>query len=313
MNKSQKNAFTLIELLFVIVVIGIVGGFALEAVRQFYEGIYRTGEYDKRVAEADHILEQVSKYFENAISDSIVNLDQEIGGVVTQDCYDSPAGDLNDYTIAFIAVDIDSLQGVSGEPSWSKYGNSIGFNLFSPDSNYTEVNNIMVSLNPLLPLIGSAIYRKDGEVEGNGMCERYGWANSGNTNNVYAKIINLVSDTTLSLNSTLSYYGGSAVSNAYVLRTAYAFNTDENGTFRLYSNFRPWNGERHNTNGTENILAENVAHFQIKYDNTNTARNSDVGNVITLKICMRGLDSNLSSTDTDANNICRERKVHVRY
>jgi prepilin-type N-terminal cleavage/methylation domain-containing protein len=80
----KRRAFTMIELLFVIVVMGIVGTFAIEMVRQYYEGIYRTKTITDRAAEADHILEQVSKYFENAISASIVNLDENDTSVPTR-------------------------------------------------------------------------------------------------------------------------------------------------------------------------------------------------------------------------------------
>ena len=58
----KRRAFTMIELLFVIVIMGIVGTFAIEMVRQYYEGIYRTKTITERAAEADYILDQSIRY-----------------------------------------------------------------------------------------------------------------------------------------------------------------------------------------------------------------------------------------------------------
>ncbi len=109
--KKMQRGFTLIELLIVIVILGIVGGIALETIQQYYQGIYRTQVYTKRVNEANHILDQVSKYFENAINDSIVNMDQDkADGAFTGECNGIPvAGDASDYTVTFLAVNTDSL------------------------------------------------------------------------------------------------------------------------------------------------------------------------------------------------------------
>jgi hypothetical protein len=104
----------------------------------------------------------------------------------------------------------------------------------------------------------------------------------------------------------------------YLLRSGYAFRVQNNGDFMMYSNFRPWANQRYNTgvNRKENILGQNVAHFYADYDATDFQDNSnlsDRGLVWRLKVCMRGLDANLSDTDVEGQTICRERRVHVRY
>lgn len=306
---NKRKAFTLIELLFVIVIMGIVGGLALEVLRQYYDGIYRTGEYSKRVAQADNILEQVSKYFENGISASIIRLDQNNAPFGTV-CNGVPvAGDENnDYTIAFVAVDNDGLRGfwnaglgrwLSG---WTSDVLSVGNTLISADANYT-------SLNPGNSLLNAAIFRSDGLGEGADECHRFGWENVGNTNDVYRTITNVNSDTNLTLNGMLSISG--QASRAYVMRTAYAFRA-KNGVFNMYTGFEPWNNEQY-SGATARLLADKVTHFTILYDNSNTVMNSNVGNIYTLKICLQGLDENLSDSNLSANQICRERMVHVRY
>jgi prepilin-type N-terminal cleavage/methylation domain-containing protein len=312
-NKG-RNAFTMIELLFVIVIMGIVGGFALEAVRQYYEGIYRTQEYAKRVSQADHILEQLSKYFENGISSSIVNLDRDSA----TGCYGPPVdGNTSyDYTVAFIGVDVDSLHGTGGRPGWSEEVRLIpGTNQISAlDANYTMAGAIINTLYPASPanLSGSAVYDYDSiDVDS---CTRFG-LNGGTSGSAGYHRIAGSTATTLTLNAENNASDGH---RKYLLRTGYAFRVDTNGNFRMYTNFRPWAGERYNTAGNrkENLLGENVAHFYADYDASDFMNNpgvSDRGLVWRLKVCMRGLDANLSTSDTESQGICRERRVHVRY
>ena len=307
--RNNRKAFTMIELLFVIVIMGIVGGLALEAVRQYYDGIYRTGEYTKRVAQADQILEKISKYFENGISASIIRLDAN-NTVFGTDCVGIPVNSdgSTDYTIAFVAVDNDGLRGfwdgIRWRPGWTSDVLSIGNTLISADANYT-------SLNPGNSLLNAAIFRSEGLGEGNNECERFGWENAANTNDVYRRINNVHSDTNLTLSGMLSISG--QASRAYVMRTAYAFRA-RNGVFNMYTGFEPWNGEQYSDNNViPRLLADKVTHFTILYDNANTIMNSNIGNIYTLKICMQGLDENLSDSNLSRNQICRERMVHVRY
>jgi type II secretory pathway pseudopilin PulG len=302
----------MIELLFVIVILGIVGGFALEAIRNYYDGIYRTGEYTKRVAQADHILEQLSKYFENAISVSIVNLDREGDAL---GCYGPPAGnDANDYTVAFVAVDGDALRGLWNGSRWqSGWSEDVlvnDNNITATDASYTVANSIITALGSTL--LDSAVYNSD-SIDVNA-CARFNWDDAGGTTGFHT-----ISDwnvTTLALATTPAHG-----KRKYLLRTGYAFRVKQNGNFTMYSNFRPWKtapAERYNTyaNRKETLLGKKVAHFYADYNATDFADDENVtdrGLVWRLKVCMRGLDANLSDSDDPKNDICRERRVHVRY
>ncbi|ADR32988.1 hypothetical protein Sulku_0321 [Sulfuricurvum kujiense DSM 16994] len=311
--KSKRSAFTMIELLFVIVILGIVGGFALEAVRQYYDGIYRTQQYTQRAAEADQILEQISKYFENGISSSIVNLDR--GGAAAA-CYGPPvSGDNNDYTVAFIGVDEDSIRGIGGRPGWSEE-TVLGANntLTALDANYTAADTIIqaLSLNNGSDLSHSAIYDA-GSVDLD-TCTRFNWNLLGGTGGYHRmdNVANPISSTVIQLNDDNNATDGH---RKYLLRTGYAFRVN-NGNFTMYSNFRPWLGERYTAAQNQNILGQNVAHFYADYNATdfqNDSNVSDRGLVWRLKVCIRGLDSSLNDTDARESQICRERRVHVRY
>ena len=312
MNQKLRQGFTFIELLFVIVVMGIVGGIALEAIRQYYEGIYRTQTYTQRVNEADHILEQLSKYFENAVDLSIVNLDQDEddgnldGGECADPGIEAESG-AHDYTVAFVGVDTDSLHTL-GKPGWSEMVQS-GFNgisLTSNDANFTAANEVIGVIHSGFNLANSAIYNYEGVV---GSCSDFRWDGSAGKH-AYYTITNV--DFLLNTLTTINNAGTSSPKNdrKYLLATGYAFRVLDTGEFRMYTNFRPWKNEIY-TNGTASTLGENVASFYADFNNTNSF--SDRGSVWRLKVCMRGLDSSLSNSDEALQSICRERKVHVRY
>ncbi len=310
----NRKAFTLIELLFVIVIMGIVGVLALDAIRSYYEGIYRTGEYSKRVAQADHILEQIAKYFENGVSASIIRLDENDAPFGSRcDGVPQAGDDNNDYTIAFVAVDDEGMRsgfwdGVRWRPGWTSDVLVNGMNIIAPDANYTAMDNLIpLALNNNSR---AAVFRSDGLAEGLDECRRFGWeVPANNTYEAYSRIMAVNSDTNMTLERALSVSGNS--NRAYVMRTAYAFRAKD-GNFSMYSGFEPWNGEQYNSVPAR-LMADNVTHFTILYDARNTTINSNVGNIYTLKICMEGLEANLSSTTDSMRQICRERMVHVRY
>ena len=307
----KRKAFTMIELLFVIVILGIVGGIALETVRQYYDGVYKTITTTKRVIEADQILDQLTKYFENGISSSIVNLDINPATVA---CYGPPQlNTTTDYTIAFIGVDQDSLRGVSGRPGWSEEAQLIsGTNdLNMSDANLTMANDVITALGSTLS--NSAIY--DAESVDTNACVRFNYAGEGREG--FHRISSVISPTRLALNTENNASNGH---RKYLLRTGYAFRVEDDGRFLMYSGFRPWvttpSYERFSSATKVSLLGQNVAHFYADYDARDFQNNvgvNDRGLVWRLKVCMRGFGNDLADTDENATQICRERRVHVRY
>jgi hypothetical protein len=126
----------------------------------------------------------------------------------------------------------------------------------------------------------------------------------------------MTNNTTLQLNPANTALDGQ---RKYLLSSGYAFGVDNSGEFAMWSNFRPWAGQLY-TAGDKTTLGRNVAHFYVRYDvgnNVNAAGTSnmnDRGLMWILKICMKGLDANLSTENaTEADALCRERSIHVRY
>lgn len=318
--QHRKRAFTMIELLFVIVILGIIGGIALEAIRQYFQGIYRTQVYTQRVNDADHILDQVSKYFENSIDLSIVNLDQDAAdgalvGTCAGDPHEEAEAVAHDYTVGMIGVDVDSLRTV-GKPGWSEHPKTnwfpgqVSIDLNYSDSNLTRANATITALYPTSNLLNSAIYDYRASNGGIGSCSNFNWDNSGGLNS-YFTITNVAGNIVTVINNNVSEDDSNTPLNReYLLRTGYAFRVLNSGEFVMFSNFRPWKGEKYNT-GKRSTLGKNVASFYADFNNTNS--HNDRGSVWRLKVCMQGLNSELNTTNIASQAICRERRVHVRY
>lgn len=302
---SNRNAFTMIELIFVIVIAGIVGAFTLDAIRQYYESIFKNKEYSQRVSDADHILDQLSKYFENAISVSIVNLDINPG---TVHCFGPPQGNAGDFTVAFIGVDTDSQRGTSGGPGWNEDMALLsGTSLSSPDSNFTDVHNMINSVYGT-NITDAALFNANSANVG--ACQRFRME-GGAGGEGYHRINGYTASSLTLNNADLSAMDGK---RKYMLRTGYAFRVDANGDFWMHTNYRPWAGQYY-TAGQQYLLGENVAHFYADYDTSDfdDQNVTDRGLVWRLKVCMRGISNDLNDSNDQGLGICRERRVHVRY
>ena len=309
--RNVRYGFTMIELLFVIVIMGITGGIALETIRQYYDGIYRTKIYTQRVSEADHILDQLTKYFENAIELSIVNMDKDAAdGALVGTCVGDPvpeaAGVASDYTTVFVGVDVDSLK-VAGTPGWSETAKDPfdGTSITSNEANLSAAQALIPLFYPGSTLSNSAIYNHQGALFDT--CTDF-YTNNGDA---YFTITGTLTGNTLPLQDNFAAYTAPIEKDKkYLLRTGYAFRVLTTGDFMMYTNFRPWKGEVYSS-GTQSLLGADVASFYLDFDNSRNY--NERGSILRLKVCMRGLDSDLSDSDVAGQAICRERKVHVRY
>lgn len=315
----NRKAFTMIELLFVIVIMGIVGGLALEAIRQYYEGVYRTQTIAKRVAEADHILDLMAKRFENTIDQSITLFDKDDDTMAGNCISEFPNDDASDYTVVMLSIDRDSqnTQYYSNNTGWSekiRVDDTNSSIVYSNDANYTFADSVIKQKyfnQSGRGLVGSALYNSKGIVD---TCRDFYGADLG----AYFEITDM-----LDSNKKLGIHNYSlkdlhfpdmdvARKSAYVIDTALAFRVMDDGRLLMFSNFRPWKGELYK-NGKQTLLGTDVASIFVSFDKKNTRFNLETGTSWKLKVCMRGLDENLSTTDESAIAICRERSVNVRY
>lgn len=321
----MKRAFTLLELVVVIVVLGIIAMMSFNAIMNIYSNYFQTKTVNELETQTEIALEQISKRLEHrikpsviarktdgaflALNDNRVNLDAkyeilEFIPYAYEIFNDVISLDANDHVIE---------QGgkagrYSGYADLAKSSPATG--LISPGSNFTTgVVETIKDLTCKDDASGCVDFKdKDGGVVAIFSDVYYDVQNSFG----YKGILNLdiakvgVKGGQSGLNGNtleISGFGGKQISEQYHLAyTANAIVPEQsqsqadknNGVFdlNLYYDYRPWMGEKYKQNGEKATLAKNVTRFVF------TEKNG----VIVLKLCMRAKNSEIT--------ICKSKAVY---
>lgn len=308
----MKRAFTLLELVVVIVVLGIIAMMSFNAIMNIYSNYFQTRTVNELETQTEIALEQISKRLEHRIKPSVIARKPSGEFLALNDS----GVNLNaEYEILeFIPYAYEIFNDV---PSDNKAGRYSGYadlaksspatGLISPGSNFTT--GVVETIKDLTCKDDTRndkcvdFTNKDGGVVAIFSDVYYNVQNSFG----YKDISNL-DIAKVGVKSTdgdtleISGFGGKQISEQYHL--AYTANaivpeqsTDPkdaaNGVFdlNLYYNYRPWMGQGYK-NGEKATLAKNVTRFVF------TEKNG----VIVLKLCMRAKNSEIT--------ICKSKAVY---
>ena len=326
----MKRAFTLLELVVVIVVLGIIAMMSFNAIMNIYSNYFQTKTVNELETQTEIALEQISKRLEHrikpsviarktdgaflALNDSGVNLDAkyeilEFIPYAYEIFNDVISLDANDHVIE---------QGgkagrYSGYADLAKSSPATG--LISPGSNFTT--GVVETIKDLTCKDDTRnskcvdFENKDGGVVAifsdvyYNVQSSFGYSNG--TVSVDLDIVKVgVKGGQSGLNGNtleISGFANKQISEQYHLAyTANAIVPEQsadpkdtaNGVFdlNLYYDYRPWMGEKYKPNGEKATLAKNVTRFVF------TEKNG----VIVLKLCMRAKNSEIT--------ICKSKAVY---
>ena len=312
----MKRAFTLLELIIVIVILGIIAMMSFNAMMNIYSNYFQTRTVNELETQTEIALEQISKRLEHRIKPSVIAR-KPSGGFLPLN--DSRVNLNSGYEILeFIPYayeifnDVPSASNKAGRYSGyvdlAKSSPTTG--LISPGSNFsTEVVETIKDLTCKDDASGCVDFKdKDGGVVAIFSDVYYDVQNSFG----YKGILNLdiakvgVKGGQSGLNGDtleISGFDGKQISEQYHLAyTANAIVPEQsadpkdtaNGVFdlNLYYDYRPWMGEKYKQNGEKATLAKNVTRFVF------TEKNG----VIVLKLCMRAKNSEIT--------ICKSKAVY---
>lgn len=323
----MKRAFTLLELIIVIVILGIIAMMSFNAIMNIYSNYFQTRTVNELETQTEISLEQISKRLEHrikpsviarktdgeflALNDNRVNLDAkyEILEFIPY------AYEIFNDVISLDANDNVIEQGgkagrYSGYVDLAKSSPATG--LISPGSNFTT--GVVETIKDLTCKDDTRnskcvdFENKDGGVVAIFYDVYYDVQNSfgykGISNLDIAKVGVKGGQSGLNGNTLeISGFGGKQISEQYHLAyTANAIVPEQsadpkdtaNGVFdlNLYYDYRPWMGEKYKPNGEKATLAKNVTRFVF------TEKNG----VIVLKLCMRAKNSEIT--------ICKSKAVY---
>ena len=312
----MKRAFTLLELVVVIVVLGIIAMMSFNAIMNIYSNYFQTKTVNELETQTEIALEQISKRLEHRIKPSVIARKTDGAFLALNDS----GVNLNaEYEILeFIPYAYEIFNDV---PSGNKAGRYSGYadlaksspatGLISPGSNFsTEVVETIKDLTCREDTNATCVdfTKKDGGVAAIFSDVYYNVQDSfgykGISNLDIAKVGVKGGQSGLNGNTLeISGFDGKQISEQYHLAyTANAIVPEQsadpkdtaNGVFdlNLYYDYRPWMGEKYKQNGEKTTLAKNVTRFVF------TEKNG----VIVLKLCMRAKNSEIT--------ICKSKAVY---
>ena len=316
----MKRAFTLLELVVVIVVLGIIAMMSFNAIMNIYSNYFQTRTVNELETQTEIALEQISKRLEHRIKPSVIARKTDGAFLALNDS----GVNLNaEYEILeFIPYAYEIFNDV---PSGNKAGRYSGYadlaksspatGLISPGSNFTtgvvETIKDLTCRDEIRNATCVDFTKKDGGVAAifsdvyYNVQSSFGYSNG--TVPVSLDIAKVgVKGGQSGLNGDtleISGFDGKQISEQYHLAyTANAIVPEQsadpkdaaNGVFdlNLYYDYRPWMGEKYKPNGEKAILAKNVTRFVF------TEKNG----VIVLKLCMRAKNSEIT--------ICKSKAVY---
>lgn len=314
----MKRAFTLLELVVVIVVLGIIAMMSFNAIMNIYSNYFQTRTVNELETQTEIALEQISKRLEHRIKPSVIARKTDGAFLALNDS----GVNLNaEYEILeFIPYAYEIFNDV---PSGNKAGRYSGYadlaksspatGLISPGSNFTtgvvETIKDLTCRGETRDATCVDFTKKDGGVVAifsdvyYNVQDSFGYKGD-ITNLDIAKVGVKGGQSGLNGNTLeISGFGGKQISEQYHLAyTANAIVPEQsadpkdaaNGVFdlNLYYDYRPWMGEKYKPNGEKAILAKNVTRFVF------TEKNG----VIVLKLCMRAKNSEIT--------ICKSKAVY---
>ena len=315
----MKRAFTLLELIIVIVILGIIAMMSFNAIMNIYSNYFQTRTVNELETQTEIALEQISKRLEHRIKPSVIAR-KPSGGFLPLN--DSRVNLNSGYEILeFIPYAYEIFNDV---PSGNKAGRYSGYadlaksspatGLISPGSNFTtgvvETIKDLTCRDETRDATCVDFTKKDGGVVAifsdvyYNVQSSFGYSNG--TVPVSLDIAKVgVKGGQSGLNGDtleISGFDGKQISEQYHLAyTANAIVPEQsadpkdaaNGVFdlNLYYDYRPWMGQGYK-NGEKATLAKNVTRFVF------TEKNG----VIVLKLCMRAKNSEIT--------ICKSKAVY---
>lgn len=292
--RLKHSAFTMIELIFVIVIMGIIGKFGVEFLAQAYNSFIHSKVNNELQSNSQLAVEFIANRLQYRVKDSVIAR-TVIGGAVT------PVADAigaNFRVLEWIEYDIDSFRGIS-LPLWSGIIDLDISNtnfLQSPDTNTTDIDNTISALSNSTSSINDAalffIGPNNSDVQ-----HGYGWNGQITDQNQTMHPINstgninrfIPSPATGGFHDVNEFYQLSWTANAIVL--------SNDGNLTFYYDYQPWNGESLiNNNAKSSLIMQNVSTFQF----------ISIGSILKIQVCTK---SNILQNDGGDYSLCKEKTI----
>ncbi|MFT7003260.1 MAG: prepilin-type N-terminal cleavage/methylation domain-containing protein [Sulfurimonas sp.] len=310
LNPKQHKAFTMIELIFVIVIMGILAKFGVEFLAQAYKSFIFSKVNNELQANSAYATELISKRLEHRIKQSVIYRSPETLGNNSDTNFRTldSGSDANATVLEWIGTDIEGYI----DERWSgvidlNTTETNATQITSLETNTTSIDNLIKILSNNNSTINDAAIYFVGTYTGN---NQWGWDGNVTEFNTLSNVEIYPINSTTSINkfvppaaSVGGYTGVSATEYYKLAWTAYAVSLESNSTtgnndLYLYHNYQPWKGEQYDDTGIgveKNLIMHNVSSFQFRA----------AGSLIKIQICTKN-----DLITNEEYSICKEKTVY---
>ena len=296
----MKKAFTLLELIFVIVILGIVSSIGSSVIVQVYESYIIQKATHNASIKTELAINQLANRLASRINRSLVAREPNTNNILTLQQITTTTLNRDDYTaLEWIGYDNDGFS-ATNPPGWSGFADldaSLFATISSTGSDFTTESTVLTNLGIASPAIVFIANRYDDDNSTyTAQCLHDRTGNG------------CIFPVTLA-GSTMTFTGGGKrtagkmlYSEFYQLAGSAYIVVPENphtilGTnvwdLILYSQYQPWDGERYDSTSGQ-LIAKNVSVFRFKEE----------ANSLRIKIC-----SIEQISDVDKISLCKEKAV----
>ena len=304
LKNNHKKAFSLLELVFVIVIMGILAKFGVEFLAQAYNSFIFTKINHNLQSRSESAVEFITKRLEYRIKRSVISRNTTGGypGVFNY-LSDTTLSDDNATVLEWIAMDNDGFRG-NVAPLWTgviDLNSSNATRLISPGTNLnaTSAQINLLSYTNGATANNTAIYFINSYITTNPW--GYGGIITDQNQTLHPINFAVANPTQILPKAGTGDFSGREVFEYYQLAwTAYAVelgdynDTTHLGNLYFYYDYRPWEGQNYRTNGKKVLLAEKI----------NTFRFRSAGSLIKVQVCAK------SDLTGEEYALCKEKTVY---
>jgi len=303
----KRVAFTMLELVFSIVILGIIGKFGVEFLAQVYKSFIFSTENHKLLARSSSTAELIASRLQYRIKDSVIA--RKNGATDDPIAIGSASG--TDYKILeWIGYDSDGYRGIWDgsffKPLWSgilDLDAGDANKLVSPETNTSAIDHLVRVLsdgNSTIDDVALYFPGSDSDIQ-----TGYGWDGNltlindqNGTMHPVTSVSGHIDEFNTSTGTNFSdvdiyeYYKLAWTAYAIVLED-YNATGNNTGTLKLYYNYQPWKGENYDSAGTiSTILMKNVSTFQF----------TAIDSILKIQVCVK-------SDLVEEYSICKEKTI----
>jgi len=290
---KNRYAFTMLELIFVIVTMGIIAKFGIGFLAQSYNNFIFSNLNNTLQAKSEMAVESIAKRLQFRIKDSTIR--RKSSDLSYKAIGDIDAGGSEYNILEWVGSDIDGFRGDT-KALWSgviDIDASSATTLKSPETNTTALNTLITTLSHgVCDINDSALYFIGSDTQ----IDNYSWDGDATTSHLGSVIHPIKPTATIdefeSGISGVDFSGVDIYEYYKFIWSAYAIVHDATTKdLTLYYAYQPWRGEKY-SDGRATLLMEDVSTFRFK----------SVGSVLKIQVCTK-------SDVMEEYSLCKEKTI----